>query len=136
LHHETYVDKTWGWNNDWQGARFHATLDPLLLQIIEKDSQPIGSICVRRVVDEIFLAAIEIAPEYQNRGIATQLIGELLDESARRQVPMRLRVLKVNPARRLYERLGFRCVEETATHYMVKREFGGGGLTDTGVGLS
>jgi GNAT superfamily N-acetyltransferase len=62
---------------------------------------------VRRVVDEIFLAALELAPEYQNRGIATQLIRELLDESDRRQLPMRQCALKVNPARRLYERPAF-----------------------------
>ena len=32
-------------------------------------------------------------------------------------LPVKLGVLKVNPARRLYERLGFRMVEETEVSY-------------------
>lgn len=31
-------------------------------------------------------------------------------------------VMKVNPARELYERLGFEIVEETATHYRMERD--------------
>src|SRR5678816_4232114 len=125
LHRETmrgYVDKTWGWDEAFQRGRFDENFDPLPLLIIQKDSEPIGYISVRRPGDEIFLAAIEIAPAQQNQGIASQLIQELLDEADRSHLPVKLQVLKVNPARRLYERLGFQCTGETPTHYVMRRE--------------
>lgn len=124
LHCETmrdYVDKTWGWNEEWQRARFDENFDPEKLEIVENDIGPIGYVSVKRLADEILLAAIEIAPEHQNRGVGTQLIGELLGECDQKQLPARLFVLKVNPARRLYTRLGFQCIEETSTHYVMIR---------------
>src|SRR5262245_60746974 len=117
-----YVDKTWGWNEAWQRRRFDETFDALPLLLIEKEGEPIGYIFVQRPGHEIFLAAIEIAPEQQNQGIASQLIKELLDESDQSNLPVKLSVLKVNPARRLYERLGFRCAGETPTHYLMRRD--------------
>ena len=125
LHRETmrdYVDKTWGWDETFQRGMFDENFDPSSLLIIEKGDKPIGYISARRSGDEIFLAMIEIAPAQQNRGIASQLIKELLEEADRSQVPVKLYVLKVNPARRLYKRLGFQCTGETSTHYLMVRE--------------
>jgi ribosomal protein S18 acetylase RimI-like enzyme len=117
-----YVDQTWGWDDAWQRRRFDENFDPLPLQIIEKDGESIGYVSVRRPSDEIFLAAIEIAPQHQKQGIGSQLVRELLDEADRSRLAVRLLVLKVNPVRRLYERLGFQCRDETPTHYVMKRE--------------
>ena len=36
-------------------------------------------------------------------------------------MPVELQVLKVNPARRLYGRLGFQVTGETETHYLMQR---------------
>ena len=76
---------------------------------------------VERKPDAIFLASIEVAPEFQNQGGATGLISELFREADQSQKPLRLQVLKGNRARRPYERLGFECVEETKTHFVRKR---------------
>ncbi len=48
---------------------------------------------------------------------------QLLASADSRGVPVRLRVLKVNPARRLWERLGFRVARETETHYEMRRGY-------------
>jgi orotate phosphoribosyltransferase len=63
---------------------------------------------------------IEIHPEYQRKGIGTTLINNIIADSAQNMKPVRLRVLKVNPAKGLYERLGFSTVEETSTHYIMR----------------
>ena len=110
-----YVSETWGWIDDLQRARFDE------LNIIEFDQVPVGSISVRRQVGELFLASIEIAPDFQKRGIGTQLLLKLLGEADRVKKPVRLRVLKVNPARRLYARLGFEVLQEDETHYTMER---------------
>ena len=117
-----YVDQTWGWDEAWQCGKFDEDFDPGSLLIIEKDDAPIGHLSVRRTDDEIFLAAIAIAPEQQNQGIASQLLQDLLSESDRSHLPVTLQVLKVNPARRLYERLGFAHTGETSTHYLMRRD--------------
>jgi len=125
LHRETmreYVHSTWGWDDNWQRERFDKNFDPACLQIIEYEGRPIGYISVQRPGNEIFLAAIEIAPEFQDNGVGTYLVGKLLDDADESNLPVRLLVLKVNPARQLYERLGFECAGETPTHYVMKRD--------------
>jgi ribosomal protein S18 acetylase RimI-like enzyme len=123
LHRATmrqYVEKTWGWDEAWQSQFFQEHFDPTTREIVESNGVPIGCITVERSEGLIFLAAIEIAPDYQNRGIGTKLIRALLDEANDRGVSVELSVLKVNPARRLYERLGFAIVGETETHYLMR----------------
>jgi ribosomal protein S18 acetylase RimI-like enzyme len=44
----------------------------------------------------------------------------VLDEARRSGKPVALQVLKVNPARRLYERLGFSVTGENETLYFMK----------------
>ena len=48
-----------------------------------------------------------IVPSAQGRGLGTALVRLVLDEAAGRGLPVRLSVLANNPARGLYERLGF-----------------------------
>jgi len=115
----SYVDKTWGWDEAWQSQSFQERFDPTTREIIEFDGVPIGYIAVERRKEVIFLSSIEIAPDYQNRGIGTMLVQSLLDEGRSRGVPVELYVLKVNPAQRLYERLGFTIIRETETHHIM-----------------
>jgi RimJ/RimL family protein N-acetyltransferase len=56
----------------------------------------------------------------QRQGIGTSVIQQVLDEARRSGKPVALQVLKVNPARRLYERLGFSVTGENETLYFMK----------------
>ncbi|MFN2241756.1 MAG: GNAT family N-acetyltransferase [Anaerolineae bacterium] len=112
----TYVEAIWGWDEAAQRRLFQERFDPARIQILERDGEVIGYISVERNEEYLFLSAIEIAPQVQNRGIGSSLIRDLQDEAARRRIPLRLRVLQGNPARRLYERLGFVATGETETH--------------------
>jgi ribosomal protein S18 acetylase RimI-like enzyme len=117
---QAYVVQTWGqWDETWQSQYFQHHLDPSAYQIIVLHGQDIGAISVVRRVTDIFLGNIELLPAYQRQGIGTQLIQTLLDEAHQKGVAVTLQVLKVNPARRLYERLGFSIRGETTTHYQM-----------------
>ena len=72
------------------------------------DGRDVGVLCLEREEGGLFLANIEILPPFQNRGIGTRIIEDILASARRDCLPVRLQVLKVNPARRLYERLGIR----------------------------
>jgi len=117
---QRYVIETWGqWDEAWQSQYFYQHFNPGACQIIVFHAEDIGVICVERRPTDIFLSSIEVLPAYQGQGIGTQLITALRDEARQRGVPLSLRVLKVNPARRLYERVGFVISGKTATHYLM-----------------
>lgn len=112
-----YVAQTWGWDDDFQKERFKAKFDPSGRQILVVDGQDVGVLYVEQKSTEVFLAVIEISPQCQGRGLGTRVIKDIVSEANSRGLPVTLQVLKVNPARRLYERLGFKIVGETETHF-------------------
>ena len=121
LHRQTmrpYVEQTWGWNEADQRRRFDENFDPTLKQIILLQSKPIGMIEVEPREHEVFLAVIEILPEWQGRGLGMRLIRGVVEQAG--DLPVMLRVLRANPARALYERLGFKVTGETTTHYEMR----------------
>jgi ribosomal protein S18 acetylase RimI-like enzyme len=63
----------------------------------------------------LHLKHVELSPEYQRRGVGTALIRDLSAQARALGLPLTLHVLNVNPARRLYERLGLRVVAEVDT---------------------
>ncbi|HSK74720.1 MAG TPA: GNAT family N-acetyltransferase [Pyrinomonadaceae bacterium] len=114
-----YVKKTWGWDEEWQRKNFLENFKIADGEIIVFEGQDIGFWWVIEKENEILLASIRLLPEFQNKGIGTGVIRDLLDKTNK---PVSLQVLKVNPARNLYERLGFEIVGETKTHFWMRRE--------------
>ena len=55
--------------------------------------------------------SIAMLPGYHNRGLGTQLLKHMLEEAAEQFSGLSLSVSSENPARRLYERLGFSIIE-------------------------
>jgi GNAT superfamily N-acetyltransferase len=123
LHEQTmksYVDQTWGWNDSDQLARFRAGFDPMKRRIIVCGGQDVGVLAVEESPRGVFIGIVQITPPWQRLGIGTQVIEDITNAASIRGLPTRLQVLKINPARRLYERLGFKLVEETQTHYVTE----------------
>jgi GNAT superfamily N-acetyltransferase len=117
----SYIEATWGaWDERWQRQRFDETFIPSTHQIIEDSGRPVGFLAVEERPDHVFLARIYLLPESQGRGIGTQLMQSLCESAHGRGLPVILTILKVNPARRLYERLGFSVVGETETHFRME----------------
>lgn len=112
-----YVAETWGWNEEWQRENFTKTFNPADGKIIVFEGRDSGYFWVIEKENEMLLASIRLLPEFQNKGIGSRLIKNLIGESSK---PVTLQVLKVNPARKLYERLGFSIKGETKTHYIMK----------------
>jgi ribosomal protein S18 acetylase RimI-like enzyme len=116
LHRKTlidYIDLTWGWEENWQQDYFKEHFRPAEIDIIQFEGENIGCINVQDEGDHIFLAYIAILPDYQRKGIGTLLVKRTLAEAKVRGIPVTLRVLRENPARDLYKRLGFEVVKTT-----------------------
>ncbi len=75
--------------------------------IILRHERPIGRLLVDRTGTEMLLVDVALVPEARGSGIGTRLLRALQAEAADKGVPLRLKVVLTNPARRLYQRLGF-----------------------------
>ena len=86
-------------------------------RIILRDDAPVGRMLVARSEAEIVLVDIALLPEYRSAGIGSALIQQLLVEAAERRKRVRLQVFKLNPALRLYERLGFSITADQSMYW-------------------
>jgi ribosomal protein S18 acetylase RimI-like enzyme len=110
------------WVDEVETARFARLWTPSDTHIITLDGQYVGWLEVCDTGPEIFLKQFYIMPTVQRRGIGTKVMQRLLAERQQTRKPIVLGVLKNNPARRLYERLGFSVVGETEMKYMMRRD--------------
>jgi len=101
-------------------ARVLASFD--CAEIILLAGASVGLLKVVRGPDNWDLVQIQIVPEQQGRGFGSTILKRLLADAIRAQVTVSLSVLNTNPARQLYERLGFRIVAQNDHAYDM--EFG------------
>jgi hypothetical protein len=72
LHEQTmkpYVDRTWGWNDADQLARFRDGFDPTRVRIICSEGDDIGVVAFEHGLKATVISNIEISPAWQRRGI-------------------------------------------------------------------
>ena len=112
-----YVIETWGWDEAWQRAHFLQSYAPERHALIVRRGPAaasgellVGRICLTRHWRRIFLRDIELTAAERNRGLGTAIMHAILDLARAERRAVELLVLKCNPARHLYERLGFRVV--------------------------
>jgi ribosomal protein S18 acetylase RimI-like enzyme len=75
-------------------------------------NKDIGWMQTARVDGAIFLKQLCLDWRFQRQGIGGSLVQALIKEAGRTGRAVTLGVVKINPARRLYERLGFRTTHE------------------------
>jgi ribosomal protein S18 acetylase RimI-like enzyme len=95
------------YQNNYVGADF--------LLVLRGDA-PIGRVYVYRSAGEIRLMDIALIDAERGRGLGTSLLAELMDEARADSAEITLHVEPNNPACRLYERLGFRLIENRGVY--------------------
>lgn len=90
-------------------------------RVIEVDGEPAGRFYLDRGEREIRVVDIALLPEYRGAGTGTRLLRELIEEAGSAERSVTLHVEIFNPARRFYERLGFRPVEERGAYLLMRR---------------
>jgi ribosomal protein S18 acetylase RimI-like enzyme len=93
--------------------------------VIERDGRPIGRLYLDRGPAELRIVDIALMPEARNQGIGGALLGAVIAQGRSAGVPVGIHVEKLNPARRLYERLGFREVDDRGVYVLMHWTPGG-----------
>ena len=107
------IEKLFGWRgDDIEAERFRSHYHQRDTEIISVNGADIGWITVVRSPDSIDLHSIYLAAPWQRLGIGTSLVSRLIDEAKATNKPLTLSTAKANPARRLYERMGFSPIRE------------------------
>ena len=121
-----YVEATWGWDEESQRKLFRDAWEPTANQVVLLSGEPIGCLRVEEHDDHVFVGYIALISGHQRHGIGASLIRQVQVSAATRGVPVRLNVLKVNPACALYERLGFAVVGEDDVRWFMESPIGAG----------
>lgn len=90
-------------------------------EVLSWHGRPVGLLKLRRLPDEWQLIQIQLSRELQGQGFGRALLEALLADAAAAGAAVKLGVLKTNPAKRLYERLGFEVVGEDTHEYSMRR---------------
>lgn len=107
--------------DDVEQSKFAQFYDESHTSIVELDGEPVGWLTTFRGTNSIEIAQIYIVRERQGQGLGTRLIQELIAEAESDGKTLTISTAKINPARRLYERLDFVNVSESKFKvYMVR----------------
>ena len=104
-----------------QDAHYREHYPGATLDVIEVDGQPAGRLYVHRAPGDIRIMDIALAPAFRGRGIGSGLLRRLISEAEASGQTLSIHVEGNNPARRLYERLGFRPVGEHGVYLLLER---------------
>lgn len=88
--------------------------------VIELEGMPIGRLYIDRGEDDIGIIDIALTPEYRGRGIGRMLLEEILAEARVGGKKVTIYVEHFNPARRLYDRLGFRHIDTNGVYHLME----------------
>ncbi len=121
--YQKYIEKIYGeWNEENQKKLFNKFMkeNSKNIELIYLKDKLVGFYNGKTKDDKSFeIGNICIIPEYQNKGIGTAVLKEILFENKDKDII--LQCFKENPASKLYERMGFKKERETQTHYIMKK---------------
>ena len=119
--YEEVIERQFGpWDEDHQNGTFEIKWPTQNFRKIFVEDALVGGVWIDDAPDFVQLREIQIHPDYQGRGIGTEVIRQELADAHAQGKRVRLRVLFQNHARRLYERLGFAVVDRNDHQYVME----------------
>jgi ribosomal protein S18 acetylase RimI-like enzyme len=113
-----------GLDLDAQEAGFSAQWVPTQVRIISFGGSDAGWLQSDMRDDRLFVAQLFVDGSFQGRGVGTEVMKRLIGEAAAFKQSVSLAVVKINPAVRLYRRLGFRTTREDDRKFYTMRDQG------------
>lgn len=107
---------------DLQHTQYLQNYREAAFEIILFNKIPAGRLYVDRREREIRLIDLALLPEFRRLGIGTTILKDLIAEANEKKLPLNFHVERLNPARRLYERMGFKLKEDKGMHFFMEKE--------------
>jgi GNAT superfamily N-acetyltransferase len=104
------------------GADFRRRWEPAEVRIVTLDGTDIGWLQSRVEDGALFLAQLFVDAPLQRHGVGTEVMNGLIAEAVRAHLPVTLGVVKTNPAKRVYDRLGFRVTHDDERKFYMRRD--------------
>ena len=105
---------------DAQSAHYREHYPGASFQVIEREGESIGRLYVTRWENEMRIVDISLLPEFRGNGIGTQVLRELREEARAAGKSLTIHVERFNRALLLYERLGFKQVEDKGVYLLMR----------------
>jgi ribosomal protein S18 acetylase RimI-like enzyme len=116
-----YVEEVWGPLNEVDSHKFlEDALSREAFDTVLENGVRVGAVSIQEHDTHLQLEHLYIEEAHQNQGLGARVVRGLLARAAQSSKPVRLRVLRPNPAKRLYERLGFVVTQTTAERYFME----------------
>lgn len=103
-----------------QDANYRGTFPAASFDLIVSGAEVLGRLYVDRGEQAWTVLDIALLPQHHRKGIGTRLLRQLLAEAVTDGKPVRLHVERANPARRLYQRLGFEQLEDQGVYLLLE----------------
>jgi len=124
VHHLAYrevVERQFGpWDESDQDQRFASDWDAGRFELLICDGAVCGYTSVAIHPDQISVRELVIHPKFQNRGIGSTFLRQIMAKGKALGIPVRLGTFPLNRALALYQRLGFREFDRTQTHVLLE----------------
>jgi len=104
-------------NEDDQLLRINYLFDQAKIVILSNEN--IGLLKLDENENRIEIVQIQIDPKFQKKGIGKQIIEAVIKDAKIKNKEVFLSVLKVNPAKELYLRMGFKIIGEDDSSFMM-----------------
>jgi ribosomal protein S18 acetylase RimI-like enzyme len=104
-----------------QDHHYRSNYPGATFDVVEVDGERAGRLYVHRGARDIRIMDIAVAPEFRGRGIGTGLVHELIAEADASGRKLSIHVEMNNPARSLYDRLGFLPAGEHGVYVLMER---------------
>jgi len=104
----------------WDPRTFAGEFRPSEGRVLEWRSEVAGFYLIQSREDHLFLAELHVDSRLRNHGLGALLARCALAEAEAEALPLRLWVLRNNPARQLYLRLGFTDIGEGSCHHVME----------------
>ncbi len=116
-----YIEETWGWDLTFQQNEFDTNLIPERFTIVTSRQMDVAAYLLKEKEDHLWLEMLIVDRHYQHQGIGSWIISHLAKQSQTTKSPLKLVVIKCNPALAFYLGLGFVIEAEDESFYHLCR---------------
>ena len=103
-----------------QHRHYQAFYTPAEWLIVEQAGRPIGRLYLTESEGSIRVVDISLVPGSRGSGIGGAIMSDIIGQARARSLPVSIHVEKNNPARRLYQRLGFAILADKGAYDLME----------------